>query len=525
MINIKQIFSSKLINKLFFIPVLSLIFFTNIYAQDAAIIDLDSTHQIIRGFGAANILRWRPDMTDSEIETAFGTGEGQLGFSILRLRIQPDADQWHYNIPTAKKAHEMGVIIIAAPWDPPNEMIETIGSNTRLYHELYEDYAYFLDDFAYYMADNGVPLYGVSVQNEPDYGDWIDWTPDEMLTFMREYADLITETKVMAPETAGFNRSYSDPILNDSLACENVDIVCGHIYGGGLTRYPLAESKGKEVWMTEYLINSGNPPTNPSIDTGWPGAMQTAQSINNCMHANMNTYVWWYIVRYYGPISDGTNDSGNKGDVTKKGYVMSQFSRFIRPGYFRIQCGKRAQSQVYTSAYKDSTSPKVVIVAINTANETKNQTFTFQNGTVEKFTPYVTSETKNCSQESDILASNDSLTTTLDANSITTFVSSGKVTAVENLSFNSPASFKLSQNYPNPFNPTTRIEFEIPEQSFVSLKVYNLLGEEVSEIVNKEYASGTHSIIFDVSHIANGIYFYTLKANDLIRSKKMMVLK
>ena len=63
--------------------------FSNTYAQSAAVIELDNTHQLIRGFGAANIVAWRPDMTDSEIETAFGTGEGQLGFTILRLMIEP----------------------------------------------------------------------------------------------------------------------------------------------------------------------------------------------------------------------------------------------------------------------------------------------------------------------------------------------------------------------------------------------------------------------------------------------------
>ena len=330
----------------------------------------------------------------------------------------------------------------------------------------------------------------------------------------------------MAPESFHFDRSYSDPILNDSLACANLDILAGHIYGGGLTDYPLAESKGKEVWMTEYLINSGDPPTDPSIDTGWPGAMQTAQSINTCMHANMNTYVWWYIVRYYGPISDGTNDSGSKGDVTKKGYVMSQFSRFIRPGYYRIQCEKYPQRSIYTSAYIDSTSSKVVIIAINTSSQPKEQKYAFQNGTVEKFTPYVTSETKNCIQENDVLVSDDSLKATLDGQSITTFVSSGNViVAFENPSFSQPASFRLFQNYPNPFNPSTRINFEIPEKSFVSLKVYNILGEEIGELAGKEYFAGVHSMIFDGSHLVNGIYFYTLRAGDFIETRKMFVIK
>ncbi|MBI3112711.1 MAG: hypothetical protein HYZ01_14180, partial [Ignavibacteriales bacterium] len=90
---------------------------TEFLPQEA--IYLDNTKQVIRGFGAANILDWRPDMTDAEIETAFGTGDGQLGFTILRLRVQPDSNQWSLNVRTAKKAYDMGVTIIASPWSPP----------------------------------------------------------------------------------------------------------------------------------------------------------------------------------------------------------------------------------------------------------------------------------------------------------------------------------------------------------------------------------------------------------------------
>ena len=490
------------------------------FAQETTVIDLNTTHQIIRGFGAANILRWRPDMTDSEIETAFGTGDGQLGFSILRLRIHPDSDEWHYNVPAASKAHEMGVTIIAAPWNPPEEMIETIGGNTRLYHDMYEDYAYHLDDFSYYMEDNGAPLYGVSVQNEPDIGEWTQWSVNEMLNFMRDYAHLITSTKVMGPESFCFNKSYSDPILNDSLACANLDIVCGHIYGGGLEPYPLAVKKGKEVWMTEHLSGEN------SHSNDWSWAYQIATEINNVMHAGMNAYVWWYLVRYYGPISDGTNSCGNKGDVTKKGCVMSQFSRFVRPGYFRIGCKKRFQSQVYGSAYIDDKSSKVVIVAINTSHETKDQTFTFQNGAVEKFSPYVTSETKNCNQENDILAVNESLTVTLDARSITTFVSTGEVTVSGvNSSFSRPASFKLFQNYPNPFNPATEIQFTLKKAGYARLTVYDVLGHEVATLLNGHHAAGSHFLSFDASGLGSGVYLYKLDTGDQHLLRKMMLAK
>ena len=513
----RQNFISKWMKVMFVVFLIPFLFLINLNAQKVAIIDLDSTHQMIRGFGAANILPWRPDMTDAEIETAFGTEDGQLGFTILRLMIEPTKNNWSLNVRTAKKAHDMGVLIFASPWNAPADMLETVNGLKKVRYDRYQDYADHLNDFNTFMEDNGVPLYAVSVQNEPDYGDWTRWTSGEMLTFMRDYASII-ETRVMAPESFQFRHGMSDPILNDSLACANLGIVGGHIYGGGIAPYPLAVSKGKEIWMTEYYTDSQN------SGNLWPLALNVGIEIHNVITAGMNAYVWWYIVRYYGPISDGTNDSGNKGDVTKRGYIMSQYSRFIRPGYFRIQCDSYPQTSVYTSAYKDSTSSKVVIVAINYATQAKNQTFVFQNGQVEKFTSYVTSETKDCDRENDIIVSNDSLHVTLAAKSITTFVSGGDAVTVEN----SPSrlkSYNLYQNYPNPFNPATRINFEIPEKSFVSLKVYNLLGKEVAELAGREYDAGTYSVRFDASRLANGIYFYTLKSRDFTSTRKMMILR
>ena len=124
---------------------------------------------MIRGFGAANIMRWRPDMTADEIDKAFGTDEGQIGFTILRLRIPPDENSFSYNIPTAQAAHSYDVKIIASPWSPPAYMKtnnSTVGG--RLLEENYEDYADHLYYFVDFMESNDIPIYAVSVQNEPD---------------------------------------------------------------------------------------------------------------------------------------------------------------------------------------------------------------------------------------------------------------------------------------------------------------------------------------------------------------------
>ncbi len=88
-----------------------------------------------------------------------------------------------------------------------------------------------------------------------------------------------------------------------------------------------------------------------------------------------------------------------------------------------------------------------------------------------------------------------------------------------------PTEFSLSQNYPNPFNPTTVIRFAIPQSSLVSLKVYDILGNEVAEIVNNELQAGYYNYEFDASRFSSGLYIYRLQTNDFIQTKKMMLIK
>ena len=88
-----------------------------------------------------------------------------------------------------------------------------------------------------------------------------------------------------------------------------------------------------------------------------------------------------------------------------------------------------------------------------------------------------------------------------------------------------PNVYSLSQNYPNPFNPTTSIDFSIQKPGLVSLKVYNILGQEVATLLNKEMKSGTYTYSFDASNLSSGVYFYKITAGDFVQTKKMLLLK
>lgn len=102
----------------------------------------------------------------------------------------------------------------------------------------------------------------------------------------------------------------------------------------------------------------------------------------------------------------------------------------------------------------------------------------------------------------------------------------GTLVGVEDFKSNFiPKSFALGQNYPNPFNPSTRIEFDLPASTFVTLKVYNLLGQEVATLVNGEKVVGRHYAEFDARALSTGVYFYRLATDQFVSTKKMLLIK
>jgi photosystem II stability/assembly factor-like uncharacterized protein len=109
--------------------------------------------------------------------------------------------------------------------------------------------------------------------------------------------------------------------------------------------------------------------------------------------------------------------------------------------------------------------------------------------------------------------------------SIGVYRSVNKTTSVENSFVEIPNSILLDQNYPNPFNPTTKIRYQVPQFSKVSLKVFDILGNEIVKLVDQEKPAGIYEIDFDGSGLSSGIYFYQLNAGEYIQTKKMILLK
>jgi glucuronoarabinoxylan endo-1,4-beta-xylanase len=375
------------------------------YAATANI-NLGQTNQTVRGFGGASA--WLGQLSDAHMNTLFGTGAGTIGLSILRIRIAPDGN-WNDELQNARKAVARGGIVMATPWTPPASMKtnnNVVGG--KLSTSQFANYATYLQGFANYMSSNGAALYAISIQNEPDIQvtyESCDWTASDMLNFARNNAGAIS-TRVIMSESFNFKKSYTDPILNDAQARANIDIIGGHIYGSGLSDYPLARNNGKEVWMTEHL----------NTDTSISGVIQTAKEMVDCMAVgNYNAYLWWYLKRFYGPI----DDNGNR---TKRGCVMAQFARWIRPGYVRVGATYNPSTNVYVAAFKSGSA--VRIVAVNTGTSAVSQTFSIGGGTVPAtFQRYRTSASEDLATLGTINTSGASFTASLPGQSITSFVS------------------------------------------------------------------------------------------------------
>lgn len=421
----------------------------------------DETHQTIRGFGGMvhNIWQGGKGLSAEDAKIAFGTGDGELGLSALRIPVNENSSDWGRDLEAAKLAKSYGAIVYASPWKPPTSLQTAYSFNrwgttynsTQIVEGNWQAYVNHLNDFAAYMKNQGVPLYAISIQNEPDWCDsWTCWTADNLYKFTKNYAGELRKngTKVISAESFAYGKSLYDKILNDADALKNLDIVGAHFYGSNAStansyfEYALADQKAtaQERWMTEHytesqgsgnmwrgVITTGDQDQAAKRDT--VRALDVGYEIHRAFAVgNFNLYTWWYIRRCYGLIME--KDFGGKlsisqseiGKPSKRGYVLSQFSRFVRPGAVRIGATSNPEANVFVSAYKNRDSLVVVLINRDFRASKNVEIFIAGSASVSSFKKYVTSETKNVKEEDAVLPGDGKFSVSLDRESITTLV-------------------------------------------------------------------------------------------------------
>jgi glucuronoarabinoxylan endo-1,4-beta-xylanase len=422
-------------------------------------------HQVIDGFGASDA-PLTSSMSSPNQAFFFGTGPGQLGLSILRVAV-PDNGGDVGNCASVSTSCAGPVVgdmqavianggrVYASPWSPPaayktNGSVDcTAGSgNGALISADYGLFATWLSNFVQSLqTEYGITLYAISVQNEPEscqsYNSAI-WSAGNIDTFLKANlgptfrADGLS-TLIFAPESGSYYlTSLGAACGTDSSCTQYIGGFNWHDYSASLSGtntvaavpYPSGWSLGKKFWETEASCFAGTGINfcQPGANTDITDALDWAAVIDQRIAADgANAWLYWLLVCSY--CSDDQALTINNGATPAlRAYVLGQYSKFVRPGYYRIDATHLPQAAVSVSAFQDLPSRTLVIIATNYTGSAVSQTFNVTNAPIfSTLTPTITSASLNLAAQSRISVSGNSFTYTLPADSITTFVGSDSI--------------------------------------------------------------------------------------------------
>ncbi|HVZ80916.1 MAG TPA: hypothetical protein VHE12_08965 [bacterium] len=397
-------------------------------------VDATQTNQFIRCIGASSA--WSNIGSQAQALFAEDTVNGHIGISSLRARIDPN-NNFANEVNQLATAHSTNpnVLLWATEWSPPaqykgnnNVNGSNTGGNLNGASATFTGaasgspngadtgYANYLVSFIQYAQSHGAPLYAISVQNEPNWNPDYEaaiWNAGQFNVFVPVFHNALQNaglsTKIMIPEPinpGGLNLGATT--MNDATNSGYVGIIGTHLYGGQanpLSTYGYSHVTNQEFWETEISGNS----------TDMPGALQEAGWIHHSLvTANMNAFHYWWLVDLI---------SNNALDI--KAFVLGNYSKFIRPGYYRMGATEVPSSGVSVSAFKNNNtnSPQtIVFVAINGNGSAVNQTFNLNGVNVSSVTPWLTNSGNNLVRQSSVAVSGNSFTYSLPGSSVVSFV-------------------------------------------------------------------------------------------------------
>jgi glucuronoarabinoxylan endo-1,4-beta-xylanase len=392
-------------------------------AQEAVAVNFTEVHQRIDGFGASDAFN-RP-LSDADADAFFSPSKG-IGLSILRVGIDAGGnDMSAYS--NATRAVARGAIVWAAPWSAPAAWKDN-GSEVNGGHLLlayYDAWASRLAGFAQTLQQKaGVPLYGLSVQNEPDftasgYASMV-YTNQELASFVKvlgpKLAALNPRPKLLAPDVAVWTGAwgYTSAILEDDAAAASLDIIAVHQY----REMSAPQTTARPIWQTEQ---SDMDPFDPGIGNG----LVVARWIHDALViGKVSAWHYWWLTGLNNDNEGLIGYSGNSR-LTKRFYTVGNFSKFVRPGFIVVGVSGSPKG-VSVSAYKNPDTGEFVIVAINQNGSDTVVTLALNGLIAGSVTPWVTSNSLNLARQPAVALDGNTFTATLAASSVTSFV--GNVT-------------------------------------------------------------------------------------------------
>ena len=422
----------------------------HLFLNGPVVINWSTTHQMIDGFGGS-ATGYTGTFSSAQADEFFSPVSG-LGLSLLKVELIPDtvdadcgcvANNTPYtcvlgsksqmvsgDMQVAKLASKRGVRVFAGPWSPPAEMKSSgsycsAGSMTESSAN-YTFYAAALASFPPLLKANGLSIYAISVQNEPNatdpHYDTCTWTAQQIHDFIPYLSSALKASgfgniKIAIPEQSTWNFTLMRTSMSDPAVAADVGLILGHAYGVEKpSRIP--PTNGVPVWQTE--VSGFN-----SYDGSMADALMWARYIHNYMNIGVNAWMYWNLDCGAAYFNHGDNMclTDQSGKFAKRAYVLGQYAKFIRPGWQRVDV--RNRSSLLVTAYKGPEN-KFAVVAINKNRwAASNQTFILNGIKSEhsQVTPWLTSESASLAAQSPVsLSSNGTiLTYTIPANSVVTF--------------------------------------------------------------------------------------------------------
>jgi glucuronoarabinoxylan endo-1,4-beta-xylanase len=436
-----------------------------VYAQICTV-NWTNVHQRIDGFGAS--CAWNGAWTSGQEDLLFTTNlnvvygdnlgvtytNNGIGLSLLRNRIIPASSALSNAIPTADalgnmaQAQARGARIWSTPWTPaagfksPNDIYDSStatggGLNGGSFlggDATNQAYAWQLANYVYKLktsAFNRVNLYAISIQNEPDAHvttyEACQWSSANIHNFVTNlYNALVAKgvgsTKIMLPESQNWTdpRNLAGPTLADTNTLADIAIIADHDYGGG---NGAKNTYGKALWETEIAQLSGE------TDDITNGVNYARQIYLFMTVAQANAWSYWWVI----PSTSDTGLMNQHASPTKRMFAEGNYSRFVRPDYYRIDV-TNSTSSTLISAYTDTNSGNFAIVAVNPGSTDVAQIFNLTNfPAVSTVTPWITSSSLSLASQSPVPVTNSSFTYILPAMSVVTFVGRDNATTSPSL--------------------------------------------------------------------------------------------
>jgi len=430
-------------------------------------VQLGQAKQKIDGFGINDT--WSTAFSDAQADALFNTTGTGIGLSILRVGMGADGNVMSANIPgDITKAKARGAAyIIGSCWSPPAncKSNNSINDGGHVNTTCYESWATTIAKFA---QTNG--LYAMSIANEPDFascgtaepcnGNYPTtlYTADEMVAFIKvagpklkaagvkviapeasEWIHTWSNTSASGSEPSGKNSSdplkcgfpatncatgkgydYGHALYKDATAWAALDIMGVHQYDTQVAEpWPADVPDKKTVWQTEMSGVKWWKEQGPSSDIN--NGVAVAGWIHDALvRGDASGWLWWWYQ------ASGTDDNEGlllkSGTDTKRHYTLGNYSKFVRPGYTRVDITGSSSTDILLSAYK-GTDGTVVVVAINKGTASATVPISISGGTAPaSLTPWVTSATDNLVSKTAVAVSGGSFTATLASKTVTTFV-------------------------------------------------------------------------------------------------------